>query len=163
LGVFLLHSYDMSRKPCICHPLHKNCDPALCLEARRGFWTERWGTNALKVISNIKTRLGIPSSSQKIVQPTLISCRWTSLADAADSQCPTCQALRTGIDLFESWTPTDDRERLKGPGCRVIIKPTSSHVRMQIIGPILDDSFNEPTYEYRQIPQSSEYLTQQRL
>jgi hypothetical protein len=118
---------------------------------------------ASKVISDIKTRLDIPSSSQKIVQPDTINCRWTLLADAADSQCPTCQALRTGVDLFESWTPAEDRQRLKGPGCRVILEPTSSHVRMQIIGPILDDSFNEPTHEFRQIPQSSEYLIQQRL
>ncbi|KAN0091955.1 HET domain containing protein [Hyaloscypha variabilis] len=117
----------MSRKPCICHPLHKNCDPALCLEARKGKWRERWGMKASKVISNIKTRLEIPSSSQKIAQPTVFWCDWTSLADAADSQCPTCQTLRTGVDLFESWTPSEDRQRFNGPDYLVTIEPPHSH------------------------------------
>jgi len=151
----------MSRKPCICHPLHKNCDPALCLEARKGKWRERWGMKASKVISNIKTRLEIPSSSQKIAQPTVFWCDWTSLADAADSQCPTCQTLRTGVDLFESWTPSEDRQRFNGPDYLVTIEPPHSHVRMRIIRPVLYDS--ELSYEYRQIPQSSEHLNKHRI
>ena len=144
----------MFRKPCICHRLHANCDPALCLEARSGEWRKFIRMKASRVTSIFKTRLDLPTSKrQKSMQPTSIGCGWNQLADAANSHCPTCQTLRMGFDLCEGLTPAEDQQRYSESHRWVELFFRQSQIEMRLNYLLVTNGDESPTCEYRRISQ----------
>jgi hypothetical protein len=100
-------------------------------------------------ISIFKRFLGFGSNGRGLVHA---SCYWNELADAADSQCPTCMVLREGFNLFESHTPAQVRNLFNAEETlpNVAILQRKHRFEVEIWGPWIE---RKRTYEFLQATQ----------